>query len=172
MVAFPLPKFPPAVANSVLDSLLRTKLEPNVVEWVEQGEALGRGEQNSQARNLSDSERHELWQWAPSAANVEARKQKWGADYTLAEKQAGVEHVVTSLRRELMEPLDEDDGEEDEYDEVTDDEEDDADKMDVEGQAKSAGASTAQAQSLARAVIAPPMPLESVHRFMTTGKVG
>lgn len=45
----------------------------------------------------------ELWNWAGRAANELARQHEWGGDFTLAEREAGVENVVTGLRRKLVE---------------------------------------------------------------------
>lgn len=44
----------------------------------------------------------ELWNWAGRAANELARQHEWGGDFTLAEREAGVENVVTGLRRKLI----------------------------------------------------------------------
>lgn len=50
----------------------------------------------------------ELWNWAGRAANELARQHEWGGDFTLAERKAGVENVVTGLRRKLIETVSED----------------------------------------------------------------
>lgn len=50
----------------------------------------------------------ELWNWAGRAANELARQHEWGGDFTLAEREAGVENVVTGLRRKLVETDSED----------------------------------------------------------------
>lgn len=52
----------------------------------------------------------ELWNWAGRAANELARQHEWGGDFTLAEREAGVENVVTGLRRKLVETDSEDGG--------------------------------------------------------------
>ena len=146
--------------------MLRTKLEPDVEDWVEQG---AKKISKESVGALSDRDRNELWQWAPSAANAEARRQKWGADYTLAEKEAGVEEVVTGLRRELVVPPDETEEEDEEYEEVTEEEEDEeADKMDVETRQKP----NVSGQAASSRPAASSMPLNSIHKFMVTGKTG
>lgn len=165
--AFPLPQYPGKQQGFILETLLRTKLEPNVEEWLDEGRRMATEEQNR--TNLSDQARSELWQWAPSAANAEARKQKWGADYTLAEKLNGIENVITGLKRELIEPADDIDEEEDDYDDISDDDEEE-DKMDVEQ--PQTGAAAGRSGSPQQSTAAPQMPLETIHRFMTTGKVG
>lgn len=50
----------------------------------------------------------ELWNWAGRAANELARQHEWGGDFTLAEREAGVENVFTGLRRKLVESDSED----------------------------------------------------------------
>ena len=149
--------------------MLRTKLEPEVEDWVEQGQQHG---MLTSDRALSGGELNEFWQWAPGTANAEARKQKWGADYTLAEMKAGIDTVATGLRRTLVQPPDETGDEEDEYEEVTDEEEgdedneDEGDKMDVvETQAGRPGA-TPIASSTQKNI-----PLAGIHKFMVTGIV-
>ncbi|OAL31600.1 hypothetical protein AYO20_08143 [Fonsecaea nubica] len=174
-VAFPTPKFPGAQRAFILETLLRTKLEPNVEEWVEEGENINAQQHKATFRGLSDNDRNGLWQWAPGAANAAARKQKWGADFTLDEKQKGVEKVSTGLRRELVEPADDegDDGpeEEEEY-EVSDEEgeDEDADKMDVEQQAPKVEANTASTETRSALPTASQLSLEALHKFMTTGR--
>jgi len=171
-VVNPLPQFPAKERAFILETLLRTKLEPNIEEWVEEGEAVATRQNRPAHRGLTDVDRDALWQWAPGAANAEARKQKWGADYTLEEKQNGIEHVRTGLRRELLEPLDDDgaDDEEDEeeYDEVTDDEDETEDKMDLE-QAEPEPRTTTETK-LPPSLQPTQIPLATLHKFMTTGR--
>lgn len=158
--------------------LLRTKLEPDVEEWLEQGQTCAK-DSNTNAQMLRDCDRRELWQWAPSAANVEARKQKWGADYTLAEVEGGVEKVVTGLQRELVVPA-EDVDDDDEFDSDGDGDGDEDEDQEAEEEVMDVDAKPGfnrqlqpvEATASALRPSAPQMPLESVHKFMTTGKVG
>ena len=128
-------------------------------------------------------ERDELWHWAPKAANQQVRKQRWGADYTLSEMQAGIENVKTGLRRELVEPASDsedtaDDGEDgaDDEAEVDEDaeeegeeEEEDEDKMEVvDVQQKADGLERGASSRLT----VPQMPLDHIFRFMMTGSSG
>ncbi|EHY52313.1 Mediator of RNA polymerase II transcription subunit 8 [Exophiala dermatitidis] len=172
-VAFPLPQFPGKERAFILETLLRTKLEPNVEDWVEEGESIALRLRKGDPSGISEADLNALWQWAPTAANKEARKQKWGADFTLEEKQRGVSNVVTGLRRELVEPPDEEDeeGDEDEEYEVTDEEEeeDDGNKMEVE-QTKSENKPGGTTESATVLRTATQMPLQSVHKFMVTGR--
>ncbi|KAI1613973.1 mediator complex, subunit Med8 [Exophiala viscosa] len=171
-VAFPLPQFPGKERAFILETLLRTKLEPSVEEWIEEGQRISADQNKGSHSGLSDEDRSALWQWAPGAANKEARKQKWGADYTFQEMQNGIENVVTGLRRELVEPPDDEADEDidedgDDFDE--DDDEEDEDKMDVE-EPKAEATSAAATGTLSRPVITTQMPLQIVHKYMTTGR--
>lgn len=171
-VAFPLPQFPGKERAFILETLLRTKLEPSVEEWIEEGQKISSDQTKGAHRGLSDEDRRAIWQWAPGAANKEARKQKWGADYTLEEKQRGIENVATGLRRQLVEPPDDEDDEDIEDEDEADyeeEEEDDEDKMDVE-QTKPETKPGASADTLSRPLDATQMPLETVHKYMTTGR--
>jgi len=172
-VTYPLPQFPGKERSNILETLLRTKLEPNVEDWVEEGENIILQQHKGQHRGLSDDDRNALWHWAPGAANAEARKQKWGADYTLQEKEAGIENVVTGLRRELQLPPDEDEAEdedeEDDFEDSDEDSDEDKDKMEVEpakleSKPGNAVGTAPVLQSAAQ------MPLQTIHKFMTTGR--
>lgn len=172
LVAYPLPQFPSAQAH-LLEHLLRTKLEPEVEDWVEKGQEIVQTTSLGRTIALSEAERDELWQWAPIAANDEIRKQNWGGDYTMAEKELGVENVVTGLKRQLQEPPDPD--EQDDGDGVEDeegDEEEDGDDADddviVEVRRRPNASSLESASSTTKRS-APTMPVEKIFRFMVTG---
>lgn len=138
-------------------------------EWIEQGESIA--DTKAGDHNLSEEDRNELWAWAPTAANKEARKQKWGADYTLDEVKAGVESVSTGLKRELIIPPDDydEEDEDDEYDEITD-EEDEGDKMEVDHLSKQNDAVAIKVDTN-QAVTGKPIYLETLQEFMTTGRI-
>ena len=140
-------------------------------DWVEEGENIMLQQHKGQDRGLSDDERNALWQWAPGVANAEARKQKWGADYTLQEKEAGIENVNTGLRRELQVPPDEEEPEDEDEEEGFDDsdEEEDEDKMEVE-QTKTETKPGPAAETVPALASATQMPLQTMHKFMTTGR--
>lgn len=169
---YPLPQFPGPSQSHILESLLRSKLEPDVEEWVEKGETLA----PSQATNpgeLNHSDLNELWDWAPKAAKTRSWQQCWGGDYTVAERLQGLKDdgqgwdtIVTGLDRELEDPgtpknpeaKDEEEGGEDDVaeEDVMEGVEDQPDKP----------------VSSSRAQKAPPMPLDSMLKFMSTGKIG
>lgn len=50
---------------------------------------------------MSESALAELWDWAPVEANQEARRRNWGGNFTLEEREMGIQNVVTGLRRQL-----------------------------------------------------------------------
>lgn len=176
MVVYPLPQFPGRTQEHILQQLLRTKFEPEVEEWVEKGQDIAHAASKNSSYRLSDNDVDQLWDSAPQDASKEGMKQKWGADYTLAEVQMGVENVKTGLARELKIPEDDDNEEtmeddEEAEDEASDEEDEDVDvdKMDVVEVRRKAGGSGLQDEVSDRPPIAPPMPLENVFRFMMTG---
>ncbi|GKZ20734.1 mediator of RNA polymerase II transcription subunit 8 [Aspergillus brasiliensis] len=190
IVAYPDASYPSRIpANNVaLEQVLRTKLDPRVEDWVARGRragaptttsdtgagALGQYHTNNGQGLLSDEAIAELWDWAPVAANEEARKRNWGGNYTLEEREMGIENVVTGLSRVL-----EDDDEEDESD--SEEGEGEADEMEVVGVRRRSGAgaglefdiaaaNTGSAAAAAGAkMVAPVVPLDEILRFMTTG---
>ena len=164
-------QFPGRHQSDVIQMLLRTKMEPDVEEWFEQGQSLAK-DANTTSPMLRDKDRHELWQWAPGAANAEARRQKWGAEYTLAEVQNGIENVVTGLKRELVEPPPDEDMDEDDDDFGDDDDEEEDEEGSMEVDAKPDGADYSPSSTSRPETAGPQMPMESVHKFLTTGKVG
>lgn len=171
LVAYPAPSFPGTTQQGVLEQLLRTKLDPRVQDWVEKGLKAGTksAEEN---RGLSEAELEELWAWAPIEANQEARRRNWGGNYTLEERETGIQNVVTGLSRQL-----DDDDESEESDEEEDEDEDAADgedKMEIVGVHRRPGASGVEFDITSekhRAGAAPSsaMPLTDVFRYMMTG---
>jgi mediator of RNA polymerase II transcription subunit 8, fungi type len=169
-LVFPLPPYPQSQGH-ILESLLRSKLEPDVEEWVEQGEALARSIPSSQG--LGQDDLKALWDWVPKAAKKIGKQQCWNGDYTLAERARGLDpdqgwqSIETGLDRYLDNPGTPNDADTDEEDDGEEAElEEDAMEGVVEEQKRSASISTARARRIA------PMSLENVHRFMTTGKTG
>ena len=168
-MAYPLPQYPSSQAL-LLEHLLRTKLEPEAEEWVEKGHELAQ-EHSTTGRHagLSQSDQDELWQWAPVAANDEIRKQNWGGDYTMAEKQSGIENVETGLTRELQEPPDPD--EQDDNEGVEESDEDEGDEEDVVEIRRKTNAPGLEFDVATVKRSTPQMPLENIFRFMATGSM-
>lgn len=100
-------------------------------------------------------------------ANQEARRRNWGGNFTLEEREMGVQNVVTGLARVL----------EDEGSESEDEEEGEEDEMEIVGvRRQSAGAGfefdiapASAAQHQQQKFVEPAVPLEDILRFMTTG---
>ena len=145
IAVYPLSNYPGRDQGALLSQLLRKKLEPYVEDWVEEGRAVG--------ADLKDREEFtELWEWAMMAANEEARKHEWdGAEYTLEEKERGVEHVVTGLKKGI-------------YEEDSSEDEDD-DGKEEEGK----GAATAKLAK-EQATVQRPMAIDELLRFLVKGE--
>jgi mediator of RNA polymerase II transcription subunit 8 len=120
MSAYPTHEFPGMTQESVLNQLLRKKLEPNVEDWVNEGRSIATQANEGPNRPFDQSELENLWSWAPAAANERARTHKWFGNYTLEEKEMGIENVVTGLKRKLKEDPD-DSSDEDEEEEAIQD---------------------------------------------------
>lgn len=159
--AYPLPSFPGHTHEIMLGQLMRKKLEPGVEEWISEHTAKSGQQVNGASkddRSLKDEELRDLWSWASQTSSGIAASmiEDGGAffdDYTIAEREAGIEHVVTGLKRNLEGDSedDDDDGEEDKMEDV---------KMNGD-------VSIEDEEGIDPSL--PVMPLESVLRFMTTG---
>jgi mediator of RNA polymerase II transcription subunit 8 len=178
IVAYPGPEYPGRTQESMLQQLLRTKLDPRVEDWVARGRTAGT--ESSQfsrgfpgtipnpsgpatTKQLSESELSELWNWAPIEANQEALQRNWGGNYTLEEREAGIQNVVTGLRRQL----EDDDASEDEEE---GDEDEGEDEMDVVGvHRKSGGGLEFEIAPHHPHAVTPVVPLDKILRYMTTG---
>ncbi|OKL56478.1 Mediator of RNA polymerase II transcription subunit 8 [Talaromyces atroroseus] len=168
LVAYPAPSFPGTTQQGVLEQLLRTKLDPRVEDWVTRGRIAGT-ESLDASNGLGEADLAELWAWAPIEANQEARRRNWGGNYTLEEKELGIQNVVTGLTRQL--PDDDEDEESDEEEE----EEEDGEKMDIVGVHTKPGVGGVEFD-LARArdhvpsaSASPALPLADIFRYMMTG---
>lgn len=163
---------------STLDTLLRSKMEPQSSDWIEQGQRLAEEQTSKQILGIDDLT--QLWRSVPNTAYSHLMSHPWHADYTLAEKKAGIENVVTGLERELEEPetpppIDGYGADGDTYEDVEEEEEEDDDeeaeedgqdenRMDVERRPGQAGGNTGIPLSTQ-----PAMPIDSILRFMTKG---
>ncbi|OGM47009.1 mediator of RNA polymerase II transcription subunit 8 [Aspergillus bombycis] len=167
IVAYPGPDYPGRTQANTLEQLLRTKLDPRVEDWVARGRKAGASALEDTS-GLAEAELAELWDWAPVEANQEARRRNWGGNFTLEEREMGVQNVVTGLVRVL-----EDEGSESEEEEE-EEEEGEEDEMEIVGvRRQSAGAGfefdIAPAQHHQQKFMEPAVPLEDILRFMTTG---
>jgi mediator of RNA polymerase II transcription subunit 8 len=136
---YPLPSYPGRTQEDLLTQLLRKKLQPQVEDWIANGErhaannAVEPRHTNGSSANptesgpqpMSTTQLTDLWEWAGREGNRIARDM--GADafddvFTLEEHEAGIETVVTGLRRKLWDSDDEDeDGEGEAQDKAKDD---------------------------------------------------
>lgn len=167
LVAYPGPDFPGRTQAHTLEQVLRTKLDPRVEDWVARGRKAGTSALEDKS-GLLEAELAELWDWAPVEANQEARRRNWGGNFTLEEREMGVQNVVTGLARVL-----EDEGSESESEEG---EEGDEDEMEIVGvRRQSAGAgfefdiAPVSAAAQQQVAVEPAVPLEDILRYMTTG---
>jgi mediator of RNA polymerase II transcription subunit 8 len=97
---------------------LRKKLEPQVENWVEEGRTAETGI-NGAAKAGENEE--ELWSWAQDWIGMRVARyalEEAGDNYTVEEREKGIENINTGLRRTLDE--DESSEEEDEDEEMED----------------------------------------------------
>ncbi len=159
MAVYPLPSYPGKTQEALLGQLLRKKLEPEVEDWVTQGlqmaEAAGMADDGKRSGVL------DLWSWAGMAANELARGHEWGGDFTLEEREGGIENVVTGLKRKFAE--------EDEDEEEAEDEDGDGAGKDTTEDVGLKTTVEQEDEDLGSRVNGDPLPLEHVLKFMMTG---
>jgi mediator of RNA polymerase II transcription subunit 8, fungi type len=153
--AYPLPTFPGATQEVLLGNLLRKKLEVGPDEWVSKyGAGTLKNEVNG-VNGLDAKQYVELWNSAAqsNAEFVDELKESdaWDSNFTMAEQEAGVEKVVTGLRRKLYDDDDDEEGEGD----------GDESMEDV--------MATATAKDKDIDTSLRPMQMETLLRFMSTG---
>ncbi|KAF3891420.1 Mediator of RNA polymerase II transcription subunit 8 [Trichophyton interdigitale] len=176
LVVYPTPAFPGRTESSMLNQLMRTKLEPRVEDWLAHGRSVGRealepssgdqqqptadntstSENGANTQRLSGEDLQALWEWAPIEANMEARRRNWGGDYTIEEKEAGLNNVITGLARKLNENVEGAAGRD------LDESEDEDEVMEGTGEEVKAGASIPSRDTTT-------MPLDDFFRYMMTG---
>ena len=174
MTAYPLPSFPGQTQQGLLNQLLRKKVEPGVEDWLDRGRNTAQSTFGARNDALTADDLREVWGWAPPFANGEAWKQRFGGDFTLAEREMGVKNVVTGLQRKLDDSVDES-SEADEDEDAIDEDEEDADEMQVVGVRRKSHAPgvefdiSKESEHTPSKAISPAMPLEDISRFMMTG---
>ena len=148
---YPTSSFPGHKEGNLMLTLLRKKLDVQGVEWVEEFTS----DYTSEEGGLEQSEMDELWGWASSCSQGIVgpllENEDFGDDFTLAEREKGVENLRTGLRRKLWE-------------EESGDEEDDGEKMEEDVMPERKEVEEEGVDSDLK-----PMPLEGVLRFKTTG---
>lgn len=149
---YPLPNFPGHKEGDTLITLLRKKLDTVGEEWVEDFSAEKR--KGFTDDRLNRTEIDGLWNWASTCSQgivgPMLENEDFGDDFTLAEREEGVENVRTGLKRKLWE---EESGDEDEDEKMGEDE------MPARTREKEDGVDPELR----------PLPLEGVLRFVTTG---
>ena len=180
LVMLPTPQFPAKYQQAILDAIFKTRMEPRVVEWQDRLANMAADKDDKQDRekregrmtSLPDKDRQELWNEAAIISDQEVRKHAWfQADYTYEEVDSGIEHVRHGLKRDLKVPEREpDEDEDDDFDDIIED--DGAapdDRMDVDA-SKTASLQQNATKNQPSEIFNPPMPIDSVLRFMTTGQ--
>ena len=122
-----MPSFPGTTQEPVLQGLLRKKLDPRAEAWIdaslkdEKGHALQNGDKGS-AQTLSTEEMQDLWESAgPAFKGILEPLLDDGVledEYTIQEREDGIQNVVTGIKRKLGGLLDDEDEDEDEEMEV------------------------------------------------------
>lgn len=171
--AYPLPNFPGHTQEGLLGQLMRKKLEPKTEAWVAEyakpraapAETAPNGvhatDSTQPDAGLAVDELHGLWRWAGPTVHAIARPMLEDGDfadsYSLAEREAGIENVITGLRRNLDSDSDEEGDDDDE-----DEDEDGDEKMEDAMPSKPAAAQPGVDPTL------PPRRLETMLRFTST----
>ncbi|KAI7715458.1 hypothetical protein KC353_g6092 [Hortaea werneckii] len=160
--AYPLPSYPGHEKEMMLGMLMRKKLDPKTDDWVTQySKSPETIQESGDASKLNMDDLRDLWDYAGPAENGIAREMlendAFGSLFTMAEQEDGIENVKTGLRRKLFE---DDSDEEDEDGEEKGDEKMDEDRRpDKLEPPPEPGVDPSL----------PPMRLETVLRFITTG---
>ncbi|KAI7084937.1 hypothetical protein KC357_g6083 [Hortaea werneckii] len=157
--AYPLPSYPGHEKEMMLGMLMRKKLDPKTDDWVTQ---YSKSPETGDASKTNMDDLRDLWDYAGPAENGIVREMlendAFGSLFTMAEQEDGIEDVKTGLRRKLFE----DDSDEDEEE---DGEEKDVEKMDEDRQPDKLAPPPEPGVDPSL----PPMRLETVLRFITTG---
>ena len=120
LAVFPQPDFPARTQDGLLEQLLRTKKQPDTEDWIEQGIRNSQDLRVKGGQQLSQAELESLWNWSPGALKEELSRYlpTFGTNFTLEEREAGIENVVTGLKRDLTaSESDDEDSDEDVMDE-------------------------------------------------------
>ena len=152
---YPLPGFPGHKEGDTLMALLRKKLDTKPEEWIEEFTTDFKGDVVD-GQGLERSEMNELWGWASSCSQgivgPMLENEDFGDDFTMAEREAGVENLRTGLRRKLWE-------------DESGDEDDEGDKMEEDVMPGKDAVEREEGVDPERK----PVPLDAVLRFATTG---
>lgn len=167
---YPLPTFPGDTQEALLQQLLRKKLETKAEDWIEESVHISDDPRsNGAAGVLKAEDMRDLWSSAMEIQQAMVAQltedQVWDDDYTIREREMGVDKVITGLKRKL------DQGEEDEEDDDDDDDVDEdgegkAEKDDLVGEADRMDVDGPQAPAVAGLTTSlPPLLLDSVLKY-------
>ena len=126
-VVYPSTNYPGRTQEGLLGQLLRKKLEPQVETWVDEGRAIIQEEQGGGKDGGEDGSAEELWAWGKEWIGQRVATyilEEAGDNYTVEEREGGIENVNVGLRRKF----DEDDESDEDEDEDGEEDEDDGDK--------------------------------------------
>jgi mediator of RNA polymerase II transcription subunit 8 len=113
-VVYPSTNYPGRTQEGLLGQLLRKKLEPHVETWVEEGRDI-------QAELKTGETEEALLSWAKDWLGERVSTyaaDEAGDNYTVAERELGIENVRTGLRRKLEESDSEDEDEDENMEET------------------------------------------------------
>jgi len=117
-VVYPQTNYPGRTQENLLGQLLRKKLEPQVESWVEEGRAIAERVEAAKVSGESpDASLEELWKWARDWIGMRVAKyalEEGQDNYTVEERERGIENVNTGLRRRFDEEESSEEEEEDE----------------------------------------------------------
>jgi mediator of RNA polymerase II transcription subunit 8 len=114
-VVYPSTNYPGRTQEALLLSLLGKKLPPQVETWVEEGREMHAEETADKANE------QELWTWANEWIGARVAKyamEEAGDNYTVEEREMGIENVNTGLRRKLEDDEDDDEDEDEEMEDA------------------------------------------------------
>ncbi|KAI6874191.1 hypothetical protein KC323_g769 [Hortaea werneckii] len=161
--AYPLPNYPGHEKEMMLGMLMRKKLDPKTDDWVTQySKSPETMQESGEVSKVNMDDLRDLWDYAGPAENGIAREMlendAFGSLFTMAEQEDGIENVKTGLRRKLFE---------DDSDEEEDD--DGEEKGDMKMDEDRPPEKLAPPPEPGVDPSLPPMRLETVLRFITTG---
>lgn len=173
--AYPLPSFPGHEKEGILQMLMRKKLEPSAEEWVmtyskpSSGNERKNGVNGASMQSNGDNgagqlkldDLKDLWESGVQTANDIAMEfvDALEDDFSIAERQGGLEHVETGLKRDLDADSDDDEG-------------GDENGVDGSGAMEDVMPTQAPPKGPERDMDPnrPPLPLDVLLKFMTTGQ--
>lgn len=116
MVVYPTTNYPGYTQEPLLNQLLQKKLDLSVQSWVDEARAIQDGVTENKEEDME-----ELWTWAKDWIGQRVATyilEEAGDNYTVEEREQGIENVNRGLRRKLEEEESEDEDEDEEMEGV------------------------------------------------------